>query len=69
MIYWMSQKRRRISHSAYGAEILACADGTDRGLHVMNCVKELLEGRKADNILHVDIKGLFDTISTLHNSR
>lgn len=30
-IDWASNKQRRIIHSSYGAEILACADADDRG--------------------------------------
>lgn len=33
---WMSRKQRRISHSSYGTEILVCADGDGRGLHINN---------------------------------
>lgn len=32
-IYWVSNKQRRVSYSPYGAEILACADGEDRGFY------------------------------------
>lgn len=31
LVDWSSNKQRRISHSSYGAEILACTDGDDRG--------------------------------------
>lgn len=30
-IDWTSSKQRRVSYSAYGAEVLACADADDRG--------------------------------------
>lgn len=69
MIDWISHKQRRISHSAYGAEILACADGDDRGYHIKNCVSELIPDKTVTHTLHVDSRGLFDTITTLHNGR
>lgn len=69
MVDWLSQKQRRISHSAYGAEILACADGDDRGFHIKNCVRELLPTWDVKHTLHVDSRGRFDTITTLHNGR
>lgn len=69
LIEWSSQKQRRISHSSYGAEILACADGDDRGFHVKSCVSELHRDKAVEHTLHVDSRGLFDTITTLHNGR
>lgn len=33
-IDWVSNKQPRVSYSAYGADILACADGDDRGYHI-----------------------------------
>lgn len=65
----LSHKQRRISHSAYGAEILACADGDDRGYHIKNCMAELVQHKEVTLTLHVDSRGLFDTITTLHNGR
>lgn len=49
--------------------MLACADGDDRGLHVINFVNDLTIGRLTDQTLHVDSKGLLSTITTLHNRR
>lgn len=69
VIVWMSQKQRRISHYFYGAEIIACADGADHGFNVKNCVRKLAKGRQVEHNLHVNSKGLFDTITTLHNER
>lgn len=69
IIDWLSQKQRRISHSSYGAEILACADGDDRGFHAKTSFNELHTEGGIRHVLHVDSKGLFDTITTLHNGR
>lgn len=69
IIDWMSQKKRRISNSSYGAEILSFADGDDRGLSGKTCVNELASGSKGDHILHCDFRELFATIATLDNGR
>lgn len=67
LIDWSSLKKRRISHSSHGAEILACADGDDMGLNVKNCLTELQREKKVQNTVKVDSRGLFETITTLHN--
>lgn len=38
-IDWKSSKKRRVSHSSYGAEILACADADERGFYVKQALK------------------------------
>lgn len=65
---WSSAKKRRISYSSYGAEILSCADADDRGF----CLKSGLNALSSTKLRHrliVDSKGIYDTISTLHEGR
>lgn len=66
-IDWISQKTPRISHLYYDAEILTCADGDDMGYRVKMSFRELLRDEGIKHVLHVESKGLFDTITTLHN--
>lgn len=68
-IDWSSSKQRRVSHSSYGAEILACAETDDRGFHVKQAVQTLFADRKIKHRVNVDSKGLYDTITTLHEGR
>lgn len=68
-IDWCSSKQRRISHSSYGAEILACTDADDHGLNLKNAVRLILSNQTIRHVLTVDSKGLYDTISTLHDGR
>ena len=63
---WVSTKQRRISHSSYGAEILACAEGDDRGFYLKMGINSLFPKVKMRNEILVDSMGLFDTITTLH---
>ena len=65
-IDWSSTKQRRICHSSYGAEIIACADGDDRGFHLRGAFRSLFPYRPITNELQVDSHGLYDTITTLH---
>lgn len=41
-IDWLSTKQKRISHSSYGAEIIACTDADDHGLYLKTAMKILL---------------------------
>lgn len=34
LIYWASTQKRRVSHSSYGAEILACSDSDEHGFYL-----------------------------------
>lgn len=68
-IDWASSKQRRVSHSSYGAEILACADADDRGYYIKQAVKSITKNKETKHVLHVDSRGLFDTISTLHDGK
>lgn len=68
-IYWSSSKPRRVSHSSYGAEIIACAEADDRGFHIKEAMQTMFQGRKITYQLNVDSKGLYDTITTLHEGK
>ena len=63
---WVSTKQRRICHSSYGAEILACAEADDRGFYLKMGMRSLFTSTKIRNEIVVDSLGLFDTITTLH---
>lgn len=69
LVDWASTKQRRISHSSYGAEILACSDADDRGFYLKQALTSMDEGNTIRHILHIDSRGLFDTISTLHDGK
>lgn len=69
LVDWASTKQRRISHSSYGAEILACSDADDRGYFLKQGLRSMGGGQDIRHILHVDSRGLFDTISTLHDGK
>jgi len=64
-----STKQRRVRHSSYGAEILACSDADDRGYCLKASIRSMSTMDKLRHVLHVDSRGLFDTISTLHDGR
>lgn len=66
---WTSSKQRRVSHSSYGAEILACSDADDRGYYVKQVVHNILQDDSPNHELNVDSKGLYETITTLHEGR
>lgn len=68
-IDWASCKKRRDSYSSYGAEILACADADDRGFYVKQTIQSIFNEKKIKHELSVDLKGLFDTIKTLHEGK
>lgn len=68
-IDWSSYKQRRVSYSSYGAEILAYAEADDRGYYVKQAIKSIFKDRKIKQELNVDSKGLYDTITTLHEGR
>ena len=69
IIDWSSHKQRRVSHSSYGAEILACADADDRGFHLRDSILSLFPASNARHVLHVDSRGLYETITTLHDGK
>lgn len=69
VIDWVSSKQRRITHSSYGAEILACSDGDDRGFYFKQAINSVSKRNDVIHVLHVDSRGLYDTISTLHDGK
>ena len=66
---WCSNKQRRASYSPYGAEILACADADDRWFYIKSSLRCLFPGTKIKNELFTGSKGLYETITTLHEGR
>lgn len=66
VIDWVSTKQKRISHSSYGAEILACAEADDRGYYLKMGLRSLFPKANMRNEITIDSRGLYDTISTLH---
>jgi len=69
VVDWASTTQKRVSHSAYGADILACSDADDRGYRIKESIRSITSNLDLPHILHVDSRGLFDTISTLHDGR
>lgn len=67
LIDWASTKQRRVVHSSHGAEILACADAHDRFYSLRHSIRCITRNETIKRILHVDSKGLFDTISIFHD--
>lgn len=68
-IAWTSHKQKRVTYSAFGAEILAAADADDRGYDLKLSLASILPDRKITHELFVDARALFDTITTLHEPR
>ena len=68
---WNSNKQRRVSHSSYGAEILAAADGDDRTYNFRQSLRSLFKQTRMQPIrsaLYVDSKALYDTSTTTHDA-
>lgn len=68
-IGWTSHKQKRVSYSAFGAEILAAADADDRGFDLKLSLRSILPNSDIRHELFVDARALFDTITTLHEPR
>lgn len=68
-IGWTSCKQKRISHSSFGAEIIAAADIDERGFDLRETVREIFPHCHIRHEMIVDSKALFDTITTLHECR
>lgn len=68
-IDWYSNKQRKVSHSSYGAEILACDDPDDRGFHLRDSLHAITNNSTIEHILNLDSRGLIDATSTLHDGR
>lgn len=71
LIDWTSHKQQRVSHSSYGAEILAGATSDDRGFYYKTAINAIANDKDyiVKHELNVDSKGLYDTITTLHEGR
>ena len=69
MLDWSSSKQHRVSNSSYGAEKLACAEADDRGFYITMCLRSIFPKKCFRHMILVDSKGLYDTISTLHEGR
>jgi hypothetical protein len=70
-IDWSSSKQSRVSYSSIGSEILAAASAVDRG-YVLSASINFMFPSSPQPLpfeLNVDSKGLYDTISTLHESK
>jgi len=63
---WSSTKQRRVTYSSFGAEILACAESDDRCYRLRQALRDLLGDISLETNLQVDSRGLFDTVTTLH---
>lgn len=61
VIYWMSTKQKRISHSSYGTEILACV-----GDYPKIVLRSQFPNERIPNEISIDSMGLYDIIQTLH---
>lgn len=68
MLNWTSHKQKRVSHSSFGAEIIAAADIDDRGYDLREMMREVFPVTGIEHELIVDSKALFDTITTLHEA-
>jgi Reverse transcriptase (RNA-dependent DNA polymerase) len=70
-IDWSSSKQSRVSFSSIGSEILAAVSGADRGYALTASINLLFPDSPSP--LHFELnvysKGLFDTITTLHDSK
>lgn len=67
-ITWSSHKQRKISYSPFGSEILVVADGDDRGFHIKQTLISRFPYHSVRHKLLVDLKSLFEIITTLHNN-
>lgn len=69
LIDWHSRSQRRVSHSFYGGEILACVDADDCSFYLKQTMNTIENKRKIRNILHVDQRGLYDTTTTFYRGK
>lgn len=68
-IDWTSHKQDRVVHSSYGAEIIACASADDRTYLLRSSFRSIFPRTDTRNELLTDSRGLFDTITTLHDGK
>lgn len=65
-VMWSSHIQKKVSYSSFGAEILAAADGDDRGYHVKMTLGSLFPEAPVRHHMMLGSKSLFETITTLH---
>lgn len=68
-IDWTSHKQDRVVHSSYGAEIIACASADDRTYLLRSSFRSMFPSAGTNNELLTDSRGIFDTITTLHEGK
>lgn len=66
---WGNGEQKGASHSSYGGEMLACPNANGRDFHLKESLSSISQKEKIRHILHVDSKGLWDTIKTRHLGR
>lgn len=68
-LIWGSHKQRRVSYSSFGSEIIAAADADDHGYDLKLSYDSIFSRSKMRHEILVDSRGLFDTITTVHEPR
>lgn len=58
-----------MKHSSPGAEILACTEADDRGFYIKTALKSINTNVNFTHEVVVDSKGIYDTLTTLHEGR
>lgn len=63
---WTSHRQKRVSYSAYSAEILACATADDPGNYLKQTIQSLLPRIELRHEVIIESNALQDTTTTLH---
>ena len=65
---WSSRKVKRVVHSAFGAETLACSDGMGAAIYVRQILSEILYGNPKMRVIpiegFIDSKQSYDQITS-----
>lgn len=61
MVDWGSSKQKRVSHSSYGTESLACAEANDRVFRLKESLSSICNGAKIKHVLMWTV-GVFKTL-------
>lgn len=69
IVDWVSSKQKLVSQSSYEAEILACSEADDCAFCLNHAVISISRNGRINHVLHVDSRGIFDTISTMHDGK
>lgn len=68
LISWSSKKVKRVVHSTFGAETLACVDGSAAAIHVRQLLSEMLYDDAKSKVVpiqgYIDSKQLYDNINS-----